>query len=180
MAHHYYSSSCIHFFSVSEKVKSHQKFKIIVICLSVFCLTGLQAQQSVNSSGSIASGSGGSMNYSLGQVNNQTYTGTNGSIVEGVQQPYIISVVTSIEEAKDIALSVYPNPTTNFLQLIVDCEKLKDLHYQLFDTGGKVVRNEKVTDNQTGIVMDNLIPATYFLKVIHKNKAIKIFKIIKN
>jgi hypothetical protein len=156
------------------------RIKLISVFLSVFCLTGLQAQQSVNSSGSIASGSGGRMNYSLGQVNNQTYTGTNGSIMEGVQQPYIISVVTSIEEANDIALSVYPNPTTNFLQLIVDCEKLKDLHYQLFDTGGKILQNEKITNNQTGIAMDNLIPAIYFLKVIYKNKAIKIFKIIKN
>ena len=34
--------------------------------------------------------------------------------------------------------------------------------------------------NQTSIVMRNLLPANYFIKVLQGNKEIKTFKIIKN
>lgn len=39
---------------------------------------------------------------------------------------------------------------------------------------------EKIIVNQTSIVMSNLEPATYIMKVIQENKEVKTFKIIKN
>jgi len=39
---------------------------------------------------------------------------------------------------------------------------------------------EKIIVNQTSIVMSNLEPATYIMKVIQGNKEVKTFKIIKN
>jgi hypothetical protein len=45
---------------------------------------------------------------------------------------------------------------------------------------GKLLRNEKVTSNQTRIVMSNLAPATYSVKVVQGNKEIKTFKIVKH
>ena len=44
---------------------------------------------------------------------------------------------------------------------------------------GKLLQSEKITGNQTSIVMSNLVPATYFVKVIQGNKEVKTFKIIK-
>jgi len=160
----------------------HKRLKLSAVLLLGLGLTGLQAQTSVNATGTNASGSGGSASYSVGQVVYTTNAGTSGSVAQGVQQPYEISVVTAIEEAKGINLSVttYPNPTTDFLQLTVESEKLKDLSYQLFDMNGKLLQNEKITSNQTSIVMSNLVPATYFIKVIQGNKEVKTFKIIKN
>ncbi len=160
----------------------HKRIKLSAILLLGLGLTGLQAQENVNATGGNASGSGGSASYSVGQVVYTTNTGTNGSVAQGVQQPYEISVVTGLEEAKGINLSVsvYPNPTTDFLQLKVESEKLKDLNYQLFEMNGKLLQSEKITGNQTSIVMSNLVPATYFVKVIQGNKEVKTFKIIKN
>ena len=145
-------------------------------------LTGLQAQESVNATGGNASGSGGSASYSVGQVVYTTNTGTNGSVAQGVQQPYEILVVTAIEEAKGINLSVsaYPNPTTDYLTLEVKDFELSTLYFQLYDMNGKLLQSEKITGNQTNIVMSNLLPATYFIKVIQGNKEVKTFKIIKN
>ncbi|MGB4260925.1 MAG: T9SS type A sorting domain-containing protein, partial [Candidatus Cloacimonas acidaminovorans] len=148
-------------------------------------LTGLQAQTSVNATGGNASGSGGSASYSLGQVVYTTNIGANGSVAQGVQQPFEISVVTAIEEAKGINLSVtaYPNPTTDFLQLKVDASttlSIQSMSYQLYDMNGKLLQSEKITGNQTSIVMSNLVPANYFVKVIQANKEVKTFKIIKN
>ena len=111
-----------------------------------------------------------------------TNTGTNGSVAQGVQQPFEISVVTGIEEAKGINLSVlaYPNPTTDYLTLEVKDFELSTLHFQLYNMSGKLLESKKITGNQTSIVMSNLVPATYFVKVTESNKEVKTFKIIKN
>ena len=171
----------------------HKRLKLSAVLLLGLGLTGLQAQQSINAAGGNATGSGGMVSYSVGQVAYKTHTGTSGSVSEGVQQPYEISVVTAIEEAKGINLSVtaYPNPTTDYLTLRIDEFEISNLSYQLYDMSGKLLLNEKITGSQANIVMSNLVPATYFVKVyavgctdrtgvIKGNKEVKTFKIIKN
>jgi len=140
------------------------------------------AQESINSTGSDISGSGGIMSYSLGQVFFSTNTGSSGSVAEGVQQPFEISVVTRLEEAKGINLmvSAYPNPVTdNLILTAVDNFEFLTLNFQLYDMNGNLLQSEKITGNQTSIVMSNLVPATYFVKVTESNKDVKTFKIIK-
>ena len=160
----------------------HKRLKLSAVLLLGLGLTGLQAQTSVNATGGNASGSGGSVGYSVGQVVYTTNTGPNGSVAQGVQQPYEISVVTGIDEAKGINLSVsaYPNPTTDYLTLSISEFDVSNLSYQLYDMQGKLIQNEKITGTQTSIGMSNLVPATYFVKVIQGNKEVKTFKIIKN
>lgn len=160
----------------------YKQLKLSILLLLGLGLAELQAQTSVNATGGNASGSGGSASYSVGQVVYTTNTGTNGSGAQGVQQPYEISVVTSIEEAKVINLSVlaYPNPTTDFLLLKVESEKLKDLSYQLYDIQGKLLQTEKLTGNETQINMNNYVSLTYFVRVIQGKREVKSFKIVKN
>jgi len=160
----------------------NKKLKLSAVILFSLVLTGLKAQEAIPATGGNASGSGGSASYSSGQVVYTTHTETTGSVAQGVQQPFEISTVTAIEEAKGINLTVeaYPNPTTDYLTLIVDEFDISNLSYQLFDMNGKLLQNEKITGRETSIVMSNLVPATYFVKVIESNKEIKSFKIIKN
>lgn len=152
---------------------------VVALLTFAFSLSTATAQESVNATGGDASGSGCSVSYSVGQVAYQTHAGTGGSVAEGVQH---ISVVTGLEEAKGINLSVlaYPNPTTDFLQLKVESEKLKDLSFQLFDLQGKLLQTKKLTGTETQIDMSSYVPSTYFVRVISGNQSIKEFKIIKN
>ena len=160
----------------------HKRLKLSVVSFLGLGLMGLQAQKSVNSTGGNASGSGGSASYSVGQAVYTSNTETGGTVAQGVQQPYEIWVETTIEEAKGINLLVtaYPNPTTDYLTLRIDEFDILDLSYQLYDMQGKLLRNEKITSNQTRIVMSNLAPATYSVKVVQGNKEIKTFKIVKH
>jgi hypothetical protein len=161
----------------------HKRLKLSALLFLGLGLTGLQAQTSVNATGGNASGSGGSASYSVGQLAYTTNTGTNGSVSEGVQQPFEISVVTGIEEAKDIFLNVsaYPNPTTDYLELKVENLQLSELSYKLYDIRGKVYQNKEIGNSITKIEMQNLPQGIYFIKVIDtKNKEFKTFKIIKN
>ena len=144
-------------------------------------LGGLHAQESINGSGSEATGTGGTASYSVGQVVYTTATGTNGSVAQGVQQPYEISVTTGINETTiNLEMSVYPNPTTNYLTLKVESEQIEILTYQLIDIQGKVIENKKVTADNSTIKMTELPKATYFLSVVNNNQVVKTFKVIKN
>ncbi|MDD4385775.1 MAG: T9SS type A sorting domain-containing protein [Bacteroidales bacterium] len=167
---------------LKAEIRKLKVLGVATLLTFIFSLSTVQAQESINATGGDASGSGGSASYSVGQMVYTTNAGTNGSVAQGVQQPFEISVVVGIEETHGIQLSVsaYPNPTTGYLELKVENEKLKDLSYQLYDMQGKLLQNEKITGNPTRIVMSNLVPATYFVKVIQDNKEVKTFKIIKN
>jgi len=158
-----------------------KRLQLSAILLFGIGLTGLQAQTSVNTTGGNASGGGGSASYTVGQIVYQTHTGTNGSVAAGAQQHYEISVVTAIEQAKTINLSVtaYPNPAADYLTLNISEFKLSGLSYQLFDMSGKLLSNEKITGSQTQIIMSQLVPASYLLVVKQGNIGLKTFKIVK-
>ena len=209
----------------------HKQLKLSAVLLLGLGLTGLQAQTNVNATGGNASGNGGSVSYSVGQVVYTTHKGSNGSVAQGVQQPYEISVA-GIDEANGISLrvTVYPNPTTDYLTLEIDASaslsiqsvsyqkdtstslsiqsmsyqkdastslsiqsmsyqkdastslSIQSMSYQLYDIQGKVLQNQKITGYRTSIDMNNLVPSTYFVKVIQENKAnkaVKTFKVIK-
>jgi hypothetical protein len=159
-----------------------KKLKLSTVFLFVIGLTGLQAQSTIPASGGNASGSGGSVSYSVGQIVYSKNTGTSGSSSQGVQQPYEISVITGIEEAKDISLEivVYPNPAADFIKLNIKNYEVNNLTYQLYDISGSLLQDKNVDSNEITISMQDLRPSTYFLKVIQGKKDIKTFKIIKN
>jgi opacity protein-like surface antigen len=156
----------------------HNKLKLIMALMLVLMLNELQAQETIPAAGGNASGSGGSASYSVGQV---TYTGTNGSVSQGVQQAYAISEVTGIEQSKGISLecSVYPNPTQDYLILkVVNYDNVK-LLYQLFDINGRPLKKQKTDGEVTTIYMEDILPGAYFLRVSDNQKEVKTFKILK-
>lgn len=155
--------------------------RLVLSMLAILVCILLQAQTSNPASGGNASGGGGSVSYTVGQIVYITNTGTNGSSSQGVQQPYEISVVTGIEEAQDISLevSVYPNPAQDYVILKIKNYEVENLDYQLYDINGSLIKDNKVEGNETTIEMQNLKPSVYFLKMTDNLKAIKTFKIIK-
>jgi hypothetical protein len=157
--------------------------KLIIITVLIFSIAGLRAQESVTSSGGEATGDGGTVSFTVGQVSYRTHTGTAGSLVEGVQQPYEISVVIGIDEPGIILqISAYPNPVTDHLILkIADDTSVERTPWiaSLYDVKGSLIKQLIIVSNETAIDMADLQTATYFLKVINDNKEVKTFKIIK-
>lgn len=148
----------------------------------------LLAQESFVTTGGQAKGSGGSANYSLGQLLLTTNISKTGSVSHGVQQPYEVSIVAGIDDKNAITLGcmVYPNPTADYLKLkIIDSAlNLKSISIELSDMNGKILENLNIDDFETSISMQNYLSGTYFLKIIlNKNKsnnlAIKTLKIVK-
>jgi hypothetical protein len=160
----------------------YKKVKLSAVFFLILGLSELYAQQTIPASGGNASGSSGSVSYTVGQVVYTNIKNSSGSITQGIQQTFDITVVNEIKDAKDIILncSAYPNPVSDFLKLTVENYKTENLTYQLFDINGNFFENKKVEGDETSINMEKLVPATYFLKVTDGNKEVKTFKIIKN
>jgi hypothetical protein len=154
--------------------------------LSIFFLLGfgiaiVQGQQTIPAAGGNASGSGGSVSYTIGQILSSTISGINGTVVQGVQQPYEISVVTAIKNTDDINLIclIYPNPTAGITKLVFESADFENLSFRLFDINGVLLQDKKVESRETEISLENLSSSVYFLKVIKNNQEVKVFKIVK-
>jgi hypothetical protein len=158
----------------------HKSRPILLFATALLWAALSQAQESTNATGGDATGSGGTVAFSIGQVVYTTNTVASGTVSQGVQQAYEIFTVGIIESKLNISLSVFPNPTPENLTLQLSDFNSEKLEYQLFDIQGKLLNNGQVTTHQTLINTSGLPPATYFLNVVNqKNKKLQSFKIIK-
>ena len=159
---------------------NQMKIKKLLIATLLLGAFQAQAQEAVATAGGDASGTNGNVSYTVGQVVYTTNTGTTGSVAQGVQQPFEIQTVLGAENFNiNLQLAVYPNPTTNWLQLEVRNTDFANLSYQLFDLNGKMILTEKITAETSSIQMERLPAAIFLLKVVNNNKEVKTFKIIK-
>ncbi len=155
--------------------------KRVLQCSIFFVLFSASAQQAVVAIGGDAIGSNGSSSYSIGQVAYMNVTGTNGSINQGVQQPFEIFTLGEDEFPEiQLMMSVYPNPTASFVTLSIQNYSLENVHFELFDLNGRLIQSQSITTSETQIAMEHLASAVYLINVMEQNKVLKTFKIIKN
>ncbi len=155
------------------------KIKKILVTLIIFIASHLNAQEALVAAGGDLTGSNGSVNFTVGQVIYTTNTGTNGYVVQGVQQAYEIQTLGANDFNINLLLTVYPNPTVDLLTLDIKNYNLDGVKYQLFDINGRLVLSGKVVQDRTNIQLENFPAAVYLLKVLNDNKELKTFKIIK-
>ena len=158
----------------------HIKCFLCFLLLCGFCLT-IKAQSIIPATGGNASGRGGSVSYTVGQITDQTISGTSGIVNQGVQQPYEISVVTAVKNTEEITLKclVYPNPTKGMTKLVLESPDFENLKFHLFDINGVLLQDKKVESRETEVSLENLSSSVYLLKVLKNNIEIKVFKIVK-
>ncbi len=156
--------------------------KTFIIASAFVAFSGITsfAQQGIHTSGGNASGTGGSVSYSVGQVFYSHQTGSNGSLNQGVQQPYEL-VVTEVKNPvfAQIKCEVFPNPTVKELNLRISGEKLENGKWKLIDLRGVTVLQGELSNAETLIPMANQPMAAYTLQVLSEEKLVKTFKVIK-
>ncbi len=154
--------------------------KSIVSFMAIVGLSSAYAQESVNASGGNATGSGGTISYSVGQVAYTSNSSNTGSVAQGVQHAYEIFTLGVEETALNISLTAFPNPTMENLTLQISDFNNEKLSYQLYDMQGKQLIQGEVIANKTEINTSSLPPATYFINVVNQeNKTVQSFKIVK-
>ena len=159
----------------------HQPILLKTILFCLLITVGFTfAQAALTASGGEAVGAGGSLSYTIGQVDYIQASGSGGTASQGVQQPFTITVLGNDDFSSiELKAVVFPNPTTNYINLIITNVVAEDLSYRLFDMNRRIISSHKITSQETIIPMERLASATYLLYVLDQNTQLKVFKIIK-
>lgn len=155
--------------------------KLSLVALMLFTTHLIYSQQTIPVSGGLATGSGGTSSYSLGQLIYTTITDSGGTLTQGVQQSFDLESLSNPElTTLNLTAVMYPNPTSGYIVLELKKMELIGLSYAMYDIQGREVSKGQVHLETTQIVMQGLAMGIYILKVNQNNQAIKTFKIIKN
>ena len=152
-----------------------------LLSMAVFLAIGQLAwsQKNVVASGGNVSGNSGSVSYTYGQIDYISATGSNGALTQGVQQPYEILTI-SVEDSKmDYEMSLFPNPSNDFVFLKIENNDLTALSFKLSNILGQTIQSKNINQNLEEIDFSKLTGGSYLLNVIQGNEIIKSFKIIK-
>jgi len=138
----------------------------------------LYAQESLNASGGNATGNGGQVSYSYGQVFYHHLNGDNAKIQEGIQNSYQI-INNTPENSSLIKLELYPNPSKNLLHLTLSDFK-QGLSYTIFSTQGQLLQSRQITTTSTLISISKYANQLLIISINQQDQKIGSFTIIKN
>lgn len=154
--------------------------KIYLTGILISASTLSYTQSNTVASGGDASGSGGTLSYTIGQIDYNNQTSASGNTNQGVQQPFEFYKITSgINESSLADVSLYPNPTNEYIILKIDTS-LDNLNYNLHDMTGRIVSKGIISSNETKIDARDYAPGQYQLTINQKEIELESFKIIKN
>lgn len=152
------------------------------ILLAVVCCspTALFSQHSIISSGGQASGTGGSVTYTIGLTTFSAFSGIGGTLNTGLHHPFEISVITNIAETGlELPAEIFPNPSTHGVILKIHKPIEEGISFVLYDFTGRILLEESISETESYIPMGSYTSGHYFLKVVSKFNQVKLFKVIK-
>ena len=156
-----------------------KKTIVFFFALWMMAMQTIEAQSDVVPMGGTATGDGGTVTYTIGQIAVQSYEESGVIISEGVQQPYEIQII-GIDNYPGITLNavVFPNPTNGNVQLTMNNEQSEG-EVKVFDMNGKLLFVKKIEGENTEIPMSELAAGTYFVNVVSEKQVLKTFKVVK-
>jgi hypothetical protein len=138
------------------------------------------AQNAIVAAGVKATGTGGSVSYSVGPI---IFKKPDGSVAStGLQQPYeIMTLGTLSSAASTIGLTYYPNPTDSNLHLILNQSSFDSYAYEVLTVEGKSIMTSKsIVTSDTLIDLASQPAGIYLVTVRYRQQILKTFKIIKH
>ncbi len=140
----------------------------------------------VSSAGDSFNNTSYQLDWSIGECLTATHTAGAYVLTQGFHQnSYQITSVKDL--AKDINITVYPNPTSDFISLnFVKVQNFGKVSYTITNINGKILQQAEVTNDNEQLNFSNYANGVYFISVVQTEHAlsqqqlIKSFKIIKN
>ncbi|MFN5417284.1 MAG: T9SS type A sorting domain-containing protein [Flavobacteriia bacterium] len=152
----------------------------ILLVLLLISIVG-NTQSNIVSTGSEATNSSGSLSVSVGQISFVSESNASGSMNSGNQQAFeIFSNKLTKNSTPNFLLQIAPNPTSDFLSLVVEDLEIKDLNFTLFDGEGKILIHSNIEFKETQIDFRNFANGIYSIAFYKNQSILESFKIIKN
>ena len=139
------------------------------------CFSQSLSSQVTASNGGNATNSEASISWSIGEVVVST-----GQVHQGYQFALEIQEVLSVEEEQwNLQVQLFPNPTNNFLNVVIE-RSPEPITLELSNVSGQVVQSHELTfEDSIQLEMAGLRPGVYFLSISQSYKKIKTYKVIK-
>ena len=122
------------------------------------------------------------VSWTIGEILTETYNNPGCIASQGFQQSfYTISEVPEIEKLQ-FKVKVYPNPAVNYINVVVDSEKLHDEYkIELLDISGNIIQQHLTSTNSiTRISLSNNSSGLLLLKITNlKSRLHRTYKIAK-
>lgn len=157
------------------------KHKRLVFTVLISGITSpMLSQSACLTAGGDASSADGSISFSIGQIDYMASNTANGSVNQGVQQPYEFFEIIGVSEiGNSTNFSVYPNPASHNVMVNVNSD-FGDLNLELYDAVGKLISTQKIYSIQTNLSLSELANGIYFLRLRNnqgvENGSVKLIK----
>jgi len=147
-----------------------------ILFLPFFCTS----QEVVASAGNCSNHASVQISWSLGEPVIETWVNTQTVLTQGFHQPKLIVTAIHNLTVQNLALKVFPNPTSDYVILEITKGNFENLQYSLFDLSGKLLLQKKVLSNCEQLGMQPFSTGAYFFKVTNRvGHPLQTFKIIK-
>lgn len=141
--------------------------KCIMTTAFVMLTVFLFSQEVVSSGGASYSGNTANLEFTIGEISSE---------MSGIHSTSIVIVLSTIDEF--VELSIYPNPTKNFVK--INSPKVEWFDYQLFNQEGKLVRDNRLHTRLESIDLASISEGMYLLKLTNPTtKKTNTYRIIK-
>lgn len=144
----------------------------------VFFSGAVLAQERTVALGEEATGSDGSVSYTVGLPDYSNFSGSDGSITEGVQQPYEIFSVGMEEWDLSWEMNVFPNPATSFIT--ISMKEAVKASFTLTDVQGRLVLEGELPEIENKIDIQALAMSSYYLNIHVNQELVRTYQIVKN
>lgn len=134
--------------------------------------------QLVSSAGETYQNTKYQLEWSIGEIAVETLEGESRMLTQGFHQgPLEISTLINNTDF-DINMTVYPNPTSNYIHLTTE-SVVHNLKVNITNLNGITIYSCEIDTSPWQFDFSNYASGTYILLVITKNQTLKSFKIIK-
>ncbi|MBK9177650.1 MAG: T9SS type A sorting domain-containing protein [Flavobacteriales bacterium] len=155
--------------------------RLLLIVLLIIHSGSALAQRATLPAGHDATGAGGTISYSMGQVDYRFTSNGNGSVVQGVQQPYEWLVLAVNEPlGGGFTAALQPNPANDQVTIAIAGTTTLPLSYELRDAQGRLLREGPITSTSISVSLNGLPSAIYLVHVLEDARPLTTFQLIKH
>ena len=151
-------------------------------CLLAFATCAeVCAQQTVVPAGGVATGAGGSVCWTLGQVDYTANGSASGTVAQGVQQPIeFLILATAEEDPVTRSISAMPDTASDGITVQLGGTSQGTTTYRVVDLTGQEVANGRFTGASAYIPFSALAASTYFIHVLYGGSDTSVLRVIKH
>lgn len=146
---------------------------IILVYTAMYSAGYAQSLELISGGGSYAENSNGSLSWSIGEPVIMTVEGSANHITQGFHQSDIR--VSGIEDIAGTDISVYPNPTSGLVNIVVN----NTVYLQVYDAQGRLMKEAQLTGSFNELDLSDVNRGVYILHFRSEGNIINTIRIIK-